>query len=70
MQQAQPVAVGGVSHASPSAARNVPSQLAETQAMPDTPTPTRWRSWVMMQLVLNDSNTVCVSMDETEGQRV
>ncbi|OJJ89310.1 uncharacterized protein ASPGLDRAFT_41271 [Aspergillus glaucus CBS 516.65] len=68
MQQAQPVAAGGVSHASPSGANNVPSQLAETQAMPDTPTPTRWRSRDMMQPIISDRGAEIMSIDEKEGR--
>ena len=44
------------------------SQLAETQDMPVTPTPTHWRSGKMTQPVFNDSSMEWVSMDENEGQ--
>ncbi|OJJ82034.1 uncharacterized protein ASPGLDRAFT_37351 [Aspergillus glaucus CBS 516.65] len=66
--EAQRLRGGGISHASHPGTGNVASQLAETQDMPVTPTPTRWRSGNVMQLVLNDSSTDSVNMDENEGQ--
>ncbi|ODM16151.1 hypothetical protein SI65_08585 [Aspergillus cristatus] len=59
---------GGISHASPPGVGSVASQLAETQDMPVTPTPTRWRSGNMMQPVFGTGSIESVSMDENEGQ--
>ncbi|ODM14634.1 hypothetical protein SI65_09979 [Aspergillus cristatus] len=59
---------GGISLATPPGMGNVASQLAETQDVPVTPKPTRWRSGNAMQPVPNDSRTESVSMDENEGQ--
>ncbi|ODM14510.1 hypothetical protein SI65_10132 [Aspergillus cristatus] len=59
---------GGISHASPPGVGNVASQFAETEDMPVTPTPTRWRSGNMMQPEFNEGNMENASMDENEGQ--
>ncbi|ODM15200.1 hypothetical protein SI65_09439 [Aspergillus cristatus] len=59
---------GGMSHASPPGIGNVASKFAETQDMPVTPTPARWRSGYMMQPVINDSSMESASMDEDEDQ--
>ncbi|BCR86188.1 uncharacterized protein ACHE_30175S [Aspergillus chevalieri] len=66
--EAQRLRGGSISHASPSGVGNVASQLAETQDMPVTPTPTHWLSGNAMQPVLNDGSMESVSMDENEGQ--
>ncbi|ODM16206.1 hypothetical protein SI65_08205 [Aspergillus cristatus] len=59
---------GGISHASPPGVGNVASQIAETQDMPATPTPTRWRSGNVMQPGINEGSMESMSMDENEGQ--
>jgi len=59
---------GSISHASPPGVGNVASQFAETEDMPVTPTPTRWRSGNMMQPEFNEGNMESASMDENEGQ--
>ena len=59
---------GGISHASPPGVGNVASQFAETQDMPVTPTPTRWRSGNAMQPGINEGSMESMSVDENEGQ--
>ncbi|ODM22021.1 hypothetical protein SI65_02865 [Aspergillus cristatus] len=59
---------GGISHASPPGVGNVASQLAETQGMPVTPTPSRWQSGSMMQHVHDDGSMESASMDENKGE--
>ncbi|OJJ85366.1 uncharacterized protein ASPGLDRAFT_1344135 [Aspergillus glaucus CBS 516.65] len=59
---------GGISHASPPGVGNVASQFAETQDMPVTPTPTRWRSGNAMQPGINEGSMESMSVEENEGQ--
>ena len=66
--EAQRFCEGGILHESPPGAGNVASQLVETQDMPVTSTPTRWRSGKMTQPVFNDSSMESMSMDKNEGQ--
>ncbi|ODM19373.1 hypothetical protein SI65_05991 [Aspergillus cristatus] len=66
--EAQELCGGGISHASPPGVDNVASQFAETEDMPVTPTPIRWRSGNMMQPEFNEGSMESASMDENEGQ--
>lgn len=59
---------GGVSHASPPRVGNVASHLAEALDIPDTPTPTHWRSRDEMQPMLSDSSVEIMSTDGNESQ--
>lgn len=47
---------------------NVASQLTGTPDMPDTPTPTHWRSRDVMQPMLSDSSVEIMSIEENENQ--